>query len=63
MVEAGDYTSALGALAGLREPVDSFFNEVMVMAEDEALKRNRLGLLKTVGDEFLRIADISILQD
>ena len=59
---AGDYQSALTALAGLRDVVDSFFDRVMVMAEDEALKLNRLTLLSRLRNLFLEIADISLLQ-
>ena len=61
MLDRGEYEPALQALAGLREDVDAFFDEVMVMAEDEALRRNRLALLKRLGDLFLRAADISRL--
>jgi len=57
----GDYTPALAALASLREPVDTFFDEVMVMAEDEAVWRNRLALLNRLHNLFLRVADISLL--
>jgi glycyl-tRNA synthetase beta chain len=59
---AGDYQQALQRLAGLREPVDTFFEQVMVMADDESLKMNRLALLKQLQDLFLQIADISVLQ-
>ncbi|WP_324038517.1 glycine--tRNA ligase subunit beta [Aeromonas caviae] len=59
---AGDYQAALTRLAALREPVDTFFNEVMVMAEDEALKANRLALLNNLRNLFLQVADISLLQ-
>jgi len=62
LIERGEYGDALDALATLREPVDSFFNEVMVMADDDKVRRNRLSLLNSVGAEFLRIADISLLQ-
>ncbi|WP_417357070.1 glycine--tRNA ligase subunit beta [Gallaecimonas pentaromativorans] len=58
----GDYTPALTALAALREPVDAFFDGVMVMAEDEALKQNRLALLGRLRGLFLQVADISVLQ-
>lgn len=58
---AGDYGSALKKLAGLREPVDRFFDSVLVMAEDEKLKANRLALLQTLNNLFTRIADISHL--
>lgn len=59
---AADYQTALQTLASLRAPVDTFFEEVMVMAEDEALKLNRLALLKQLQDLFLQVADISVLQ-
>jgi glycyl-tRNA synthetase beta chain len=57
----GDYTAALEALAALREPVDAFFDGVMVNADDPALRNNRLSLLKALRDQFLAIADISRL--
>jgi glycyl-tRNA synthetase beta chain len=57
----GRYTEALACLAGLREPVDAFFDSVMVNAEDEALRANRLNLLKALRDLFLQVADISQL--
>ncbi|MBL1379380.1 glycine--tRNA ligase subunit beta [Zobellella iuensis] len=59
---AGDYGSALNALAALREGVDSFFDQVMVMADDEAIRLNRLALLNQLRNLFLQIADISLLQ-
>lgn len=59
---AGDYQAALTQLADLREPVDTFFDNVMVMAEDEALKANRLALLNTLRSQFMNVADISLLQ-
>ena len=59
--EAGDYTGSLQVLAGLREPVDAFFNDVMVNAEDKALKNNRLGLLKRLHARMNRVADLSKL--
>ncbi len=55
------YTEALQALAALRGPVDRFFDDVMVMADDEALKRNRLALLGALRALFLDVADISRL--
>jgi glycyl-tRNA synthetase beta chain len=58
----GDYQSALNQLAALKEPVDAFFEDVMVMADDEALKINRLTLLNDLRNLFLEIADISVLQ-
>ena len=59
--ERGDYTSSLHALAKLRTPVDAFFNDVMVNAEDPALRANRLGLLATLHHAMNRVADISKL--
>ena len=58
---AGDYKQALLSLAHLGEPVDNFFTEVMVMAEDEALRNNRLALLNQLRGLFLRVADLSVL--
>ena len=58
----GNYQEALNKLADLREPVDAFFDNVMVMADDEALKKNRLTLLNNLRNLFLQIADISLLQ-
>ena len=57
----GDYTASLQALAALKEPVDRFFDDVMVNVEDEALRANRLGLLATLHDAMNRVADISKL--
>ena len=62
LFEAGDYEPALMKLAGLRETVDRFFDDVMVMAEDAALQRNRLALLNQLRGLFLRVADLSRLQ-
>ncbi|MBE02985.1 MAG: glycine--tRNA ligase subunit beta [Euryarchaeota archaeon] len=61
LFDQGDYASALTALAGLRAPVDTFFDQVMVMAEDDAVRRNRLALLNRLRNLFLRVADISLL--
>ena len=58
----GDYQEALSQLAGIRESVDNFFDNVMVMADDEAVKQNRLALLSQLSRLFLDIADISVLQ-
>ena len=57
----GEYTEALACLAGLRSAIDSFFDGVMVNAEDAALRNNRLNLLKELRDLFLQVADISQL--
>ncbi|QYK01434.1 glycine--tRNA ligase subunit beta [Shewanella psychrotolerans] len=59
---AANYQEALSLLANLRESVDTFFEDVMVMADDEALKNNRLALLSSLREQFLHAADISLLQ-
>jgi len=61
LLEAREYTTALTTLAGLRETVDRFFDDVMVMAEDKATRNNRLALLTEVRALFLDVADISRL--
>lgn len=60
---ARDYEAALKQLAGLREVVDSFFDAVMVMADDAAVRSNRLALLKQLSGLFLEVADLSVLQN
>lgn len=55
------YTDALTELAQLRAPIDRFFDEVMVMADDAAIRRNRLALLQQTGALFLSIADLTQL--
>ncbi|MBQ4847187.1 glycine--tRNA ligase subunit beta [Pseudoalteromonas sp. MMG005] len=59
---AGDYQHALSRLASLRDAVDDFFDNVMVMADDDAVKNNRLALLSQLSRLFLNTADISVLQ-
>ena len=61
LVKDRDYAGALQNLATLRDPVDKFFNEVMVMTEDQALRSNRLSLLTNLHNLFINIADISLL--
>ena len=56
-----NYTDALKTLAALREPVDIFFNDVMVNDPDEDIRRNRLGLLSQLHDSMNRVADLSRL--
>jgi glycyl-tRNA synthetase beta chain len=56
------YTEALCKLAALQDPVDRFFDSVMVMADDPIMRNNRLALLNALSDLFLRVADISRLQ-
>ena len=62
LIAQGDYTAVLDKLANLRAPVDSFFDNVMVNAEDPALRQNRLAILNTLQGLFLQVADISVLQ-
>lgn len=62
MIEAGSYQQALSQLTKLKGPVDEFFDRVMVMDENRALRENRLALLDRVSRLFLKIADISKLQ-
>ena len=59
---AGRYQDALIELAALREPVDEFFENVMVNAEDKDVRINRLTLLSKLRELFLQVADISLLQ-
>jgi glycyl-tRNA synthetase beta chain len=62
LFEQRDYTNALCQLADLQAPVDTFFDDVMVMADDVALRDNRLALLQSLSELFLQVADISLLQ-
>jgi glycyl-tRNA synthetase beta chain len=57
-----EYTRALRQLAALQAPVDNFFENVMVMSDDTALRDNRLALLNSLSELFLQVADISLLQ-
>ena len=57
-----EYTQALRQLAALQAPVDTFFDNVMVMSDDSALRNNRLALLNAMSELFLQVADISLLQ-
>ncbi|MEJ2608618.1 MAG: glycine--tRNA ligase subunit beta [Candidatus Thiodiazotropha sp.] len=62
LFDSGDYSEGLQVLAALKEPVDNFFDQVMVMADDEKLRNNRLALLSQLENLFLSVADISCLQ-
>jgi len=62
LFEQGLYTEALQKLAGLRMSVDTFFDDVMVMCEDDCLRKNRLALLASLRGLFLHTADLSRLQ-
>ncbi len=59
LMDQGDLNSALGAIATLRDPVDTFFNDVMVMTDDDDVRRNRLALLTAISAIFGQIADFS----
>ncbi|MCX4188134.1 glycine--tRNA ligase subunit beta [Methylophaga sp. OBS4] len=58
-----DYTGVLNYLADMRETIDAFFDQVMVMVDDEAVRQNRLALLNQTRALFLGVADISCLQE
>ncbi|MDP6702896.1 MAG: DALR anticodon-binding domain-containing protein, partial [Candidatus Latescibacteria bacterium] len=62
LVQRGDYARALGQLARLREPVDFFFTNVMVLVDDPAVRTNRLALLNQLSNLLRTVADISRLQ-
>ncbi len=62
LIANGDYEQALAKLATLRDNVDAFFDNVMVMADDNAVKNNRIALLNSLHTQFSQIADISLLQ-
>ena len=59
--QAGDYTASLQTLAALRGPVDAFFDDVMVNAEEMDLRLNRQGLLQSLHQAMNRVADLSRL--
>ena len=59
---AGDYLAFLQGLSALKEPIDKFFDDVMVMVEDEAVRRNRLGLLNQIASDFGQLAQFTHLQ-
>lgn len=58
---AGDYTPGLAELAQLKDPLDTFFDDVLVMCENKSVQNNRLALLQRLRDVFLKVADISFL--
>lgn len=62
LLEGSDYAGALAAMLVLKTPVDDFFTEVMVMAEDDAVRINRLNLLTAISELFLKVGDISKIQ-
>ena len=60
--EAGDHAAALETLLEVRPVVDAFFDGVMVMCDDAALRANRLAMLNALGTRFARLADFAALQ-
>jgi len=62
-IDNREYTAALKAMLSMKEPVDTFFDEVMVMAEDENVRQNRLNLLTALGELIRQIGDISKMQE
>ncbi|TEW52130.1 glycine--tRNA ligase subunit beta [Psychromonas algicola] len=61
LFESGNYEAALFELASLQAPVDAFFDDVMVMADNKEVKQNRLALLNRLRNLFLQVADVSVL--
>ena len=61
MLEQRNYQALLAAIATLQQPLDHFFNSVMVMVEDEKLRTNRLALLAELAALVQRVADLSII--
>jgi glycyl-tRNA synthetase beta chain len=61
LIQKGEYAEALEIIAELKSPIDEFFDAVMVMVDDEALRNNRLGLLRIIADFFGQIADFSFI--
>jgi glycyl-tRNA synthetase beta chain len=59
LLAASDYERALTVILKMKEPVDTFFEEVMVMVEDESVRANRLNLLTAIARLFLQIGDFS----
>lgn len=59
LIEKKEYDKALDLLTTLKEPIDNFFEKVMVMVVDQELKKNRLGLLKKIYDIMMKVCDLS----
>ena len=59
MIRERDYKRALETFAALAPDLEAFFEEVMVMVDDEAVRRNRMALLRTVGNAVMKIADVT----
>jgi glycyl-tRNA synthetase beta chain len=63
MADSANYGAMLQALSRLRGAVDQFFEDVMVMADKSSVRANRLALLHSLSEQFLRVADVSQLQE
>jgi len=63
LLAQGDYVSGMQAMLKLKQPVDSFFDDVMVMADDAAVRINRLNMLTAIGELILQVGDISKIQE
>lgn len=63
LLAQNDYPASLKAMLKMKEPVDTFFDDVMVMADDEKVKQNRLNLLTGLGNVILQVGDISKIQE
>lgn len=63
LIATADYKAILVSLADLKDPIDGFFDHVMVMTDDEQVRLNRLSLLQRVYQLFIKVADVSVLQD
>ena len=59
LLQRRNYPDALRAVASLRPAIDTFFNDVLVMDRDPSLRRNRMSLLRSLSDMFLKLADFS----
>ena len=62
-IDKKEYDKALELLASLKEPIDNFLDNVMVMVEDEAIKENRLSLLKKIYDTMIKVSDLSVINN
>ena len=63
LFDKNDYAGHLNVLASLKDPINTFFDDVMVMADDPKLKTNRLALLSNIRAQFSQVADISLLSE
>ena len=63
LIQNCDYRNILVSLADLKDPINNFFDHVMVMTENEKVRLNRLSLLNRVYQLFIKVADVSVLQE